>query len=114
MKIIWWSKSEINPICSFLGGVSSQEVLKITRKFTPIYQWIKFDFFEIIEKIPDNCHKTLSNSRYDDQIAIFGKEIQEKISKLNIFMVGAGALVCEYLKNFALMGISTSESNNFH
>ena len=27
-------------------------------------------------------------------------------------MVGAGALGCEYLKNFALMGISTSGQEN--
>ena len=51
------------------------------------------------------------NSRYDDQIAIFGQEIQEKLSKSNIFMVGAGALGCEYLKLFSLMGISTDKNS---
>jgi molybdopterin/thiamine biosynthesis adenylyltransferase len=29
---------------------------------------------------------------------IFGKEEQEKLLKAKIFMVGAGALGCEYLK----------------
>ena len=112
LKIIRWSRSEINPICSFLGGIAAQETLKITGKFIPINQWIKFDFFEIIDDIPNNCDRALCNSRYDDQIAIFGKDIQEKLSKLNIFMIGAGALGCEYIKNFALMGISTSDNNN--
>ena len=51
------------------------------------------------------------NSRYDDQISIFGKEIQDKLENLNIFMIGAGALGCEYLKNFALMGISCNEKD---
>ena len=57
-----------------------------------------------------NCNRELLNSRYDDQIAIFGQEIQKKLSNLNIFMIGAGALGCEYLKNFSLMGISTSQN----
>ena len=72
----------------------------------PIYQWLRFDFFEIIENIPNSINRNLLNCRYDDQIAIFGQEIQEKLMNLNIFMVGAGALGCEYIKNFALMGIS--------
>ena len=101
-----WCKSELNPICAFLGGIVSQEALKITGKYMPIYQWLRFDFFEIIENIPNNINRNLLNCRYDDQIAIFGQEIQEKLMNLNIFMVGAGALGCEYIKNFALMGIS--------
>ena len=110
LKIIRWSKSEINPICSFLGGLISQEVFKIIGKYKPINQWIKFDFFELVKDLPENCDRTLLNCRYDDQIAIFGKEIQNKLSNLNIFMIGAGALGCEYLKNFAPMGISNSDN----
>jgi ubiquitin-activating enzyme E1 len=101
-----WCKSELNPICAFLGGIVSQEALKITGKYMPIYQWLRFDFFEIVENIPNQINRNLLNCRYDDQIAIFGQEIQEKLMNLNIFMVGAGALGCEYIKNFALMGIS--------
>ena len=101
-----WSKSEISPICAFLGGIVSQEALKITGKYMPIYQWLRFDFFEIIENIPNNVNRKLLNCRYDDQIAIFGQDIQKKLMDLNLFMVGAGALGCEYIKNFGLMGIS--------
>ena len=104
-----WCKSEINPICAFLGGIVSQEALKITGKYMPIYQWLRFDFFEIIENLPNNVNRNLLNCRYDDQIAIFGKEIQEKLGDINIFIVGAGALGCEYIKNFGLMGISCKD-----
>ena len=58
----------------------------------PIYQWLQFDFFEIIEKIPNNVNRKLLNCRYDDQIAIFAQEIKKKLMDLNLFMVGAGAL----------------------
>ena len=33
--------------------------------------------------------------------------MEEKLSELNIFIIGAGALGCEFLKNFSLMGIAT-------
>ena len=101
-----WCKAEINPICTFLGGIVSQEAIKITGKYTPVYQWLRFDFFETIGNLPNNVNRNLLNCRYDDQIAIFGQELQEKLNNINIFMVGAGALGCEYIKNFALMGIS--------
>ena len=106
IKIFRWCKSELNPICSFLGGIISQEAIKVTGKYTPINQWLRFDFFETIENLPNDVNRNLLNCRYDDQIAIFGQKFQEKIENLNIFMVGAGALGCEYIKNFALMGIS--------
>ena len=110
-KVIQWSLSEINPICCFLGGVVAQEVIKITGKYTPIHQWLRFDFFETVENLPNKTNRCLLNSRYDDQISIFGQELQEKLTKLNIFMIGAGALGCEYLKNFALMGIGTNNNS---
>ena len=105
-NIIRWCKAEINPICTFLGGIVSQEALKITGKYMPVYQWLRFEFFETIENLPNNVNRDLLNCRYDDQIAIFGQELQEKLKNLNVFMVGAGALGCEYIKNFSLMGIS--------
>ena len=49
----------------------------------------------------------LQGSRYDGQVAVFGKQLQEKVENLKVFLVGAGALGCEFLKNFAMMGIST-------
>jgi len=46
--------------------------------------------------------------RYDDQILVYGREVQEKLAKIRTFMIGAGALGCEYVKAFALMGIGCS------
>ena len=45
------------------------------------------------------------NCRYDDQIKVYGREVQDKLCKVNTFMIGAGALGCEYLKAFSLMGL---------
>lgn len=111
IRLSLWSRAEISPISSFLGGVSGQEVLKITGKYKPINQWLWFDFSETVENLDKNIDRKLQNVRYDDQISIFGNKIQEKLSNLNIFIIGAGALGCEFLKCFALMGISTKKES---
>ena len=104
LNIANWAKSEISPVCSFLGGIVAQEVVKFTEKYTPINQWFWFEFSEIVENLPNDIDRTLKNCRYDDQIAIFGNNIQKKLSDLNLFMIGAGVLGCEFLKNFAFNG----------
>ena len=105
-----WARSEISPVCAFLGGVVSQEIVKFTGKYTPINQWLLFDFFETVANLGDKVDRSLKGTRYDDQIAIYGNELQKKIEDSNIFMIGAGALGCEFLKNFALMGVSISKN----
>ena len=45
---------------------------------------------------------------YDDQINGFGRSMQQKVSNLKLFLVGAGAIGCEMLKNWAMMGIATA------
>ena len=56
--------------------------------------------------------RTPQNYRYDDQILVYGREVQEKLKKVKTFMIGAGALGCEYVKAFALMGLGCSEEGN--
>ena len=53
-------------------------MVKFTGKYTPINQWFHYDTFE---SIPKEANRALLNCRYDDQIAIYGREIQEKLGK---------------------------------
>ena len=111
-KVSKWSRCQIPPICSFIGGIASQEIFKYNGKFVPINQWLWFDFFEIIKNQKDGeINRELNNTRYNEQIAIFGNEFQEKIKDLNLFIIGAGAIGCEYLKNLSMMGICCDSSN---
>jgi len=112
LNVARWSKCQISPICSFLGGIVSQEIIKKTGKYKPINQYLWVDFFETIENQKQNPTRDIFGSRYDEQISIYGQEIQKKLSNLNIFIIGAGALGCELLKIFALMGISTNMQSN--
>ncbi len=83
-------------------------------KFTPIYQFFFFDCREALPEKPfevlnyENCVVNESEPdllRYKAQVAVFGKDFQRKLGAAKYFIVGAGALGCEYLKNFAMLGI---------
>lgn len=104
------SKYQICPINSYGGGVVSQEIIKYVGLYKPINQWFSADFVNIIDKnIIDS--KSQKGSRYDDQISLFGENVQKNLQKLNVFLIGAGAVGCELLKNFAMMGVSTNKNS---
>lgn len=98
-----------NPINAIIGGIVAQEVMKAcSGKFHPIFQWLYFDAVECLDEDVAENDALVNGSRYEGQIAIFGKNFQEKLGKLKYFVVGAGAIGCELLKNFAMMGIGAA------
>lgn len=108
------SKYEISPISGYGGGVVSQEIIKYVGLYKPINQWFTTDFSNIIDKNKISfkvSFKEKKESRYSHQISIFGEETQKKLENLNLFLIGAGAVGCELLKYFAMMGISTSKKS---
>ena len=112
LNVIRWCRAQISPVAAFFGGIVAHEIIKSTGKYEPIDQWLIMDFFEMVENISENADRSLKGSRYDDQIAIFGNEIQKKIEQSKIFMIGAGATGCEFLKNFAMMGFCTNDKGS--
>jgi ubiquitin-activating enzyme E1 len=101
-----YSKACLSPLAAFFGGVVAQEIVKFTGKYSPLKQWLHYDIFETLPR--SEVNRTPMNCRYDDQILVYGREVQEKLAKVRTFMIGAGALGCEYVKAFALMGIGCS------
>ena len=57
-----------------------------------------------------NADRTILNSRYDDLISIYGRDFIEKLHNCNMFLIGAGAVGCEYLKILSLMGVATNKN----
>ncbi len=104
------SKCEISPICGYGGGVASQEIIKYIGIYTPINQWFRAEFYDIIDK-NIKYNYSIKDSRYNEQLIIFGDEAQKKLENLNLFIIGAGAIGCELLKYFAMMGISTNNNS---
>eukprot|EP00439_Symbiodinium_sp_Y106_P072284 s504_g13.t1 len=94
----------LQPFAAFLGGICAQEVVKVAGKFTPIPGWLHFN---AVEALPDSppADAAPQGSRYDSLAAVYGHSFVKKLQSLKYFMVGCGALGCEFLKNFALNGV---------
>lgn len=109
-ELSYQAQGDLSPMAALFGGLTAQEVLKaVSGKFHPIKQWF---YFDSLESLPTSTARTEElckpiGSRYDGQIAVFGKEYQEKISNVKQFLVGAGAIGCEMLKNWAMIGLGT-------
>ena len=95
-------------MAAFFGGVVAQEIVKFTGKYSPLKQWLHYDIFESLPRTAEVNREPLG-CRYDDQILVYGREVQEKLTKVKTFMIGAGALGCEFVKAFALMGVGCSQ-----
>ncbi|EAL72486.1 ubiquitin activating enzyme E1 [Dictyostelium discoideum AX4] len=117
-QLSFGAQGDIVPMQAILGGITAQEVLKAcSGKFTPIHQLAFFDSVECLpedlETLPEEEFQPIG-SRYDGQIITFGKTLQNKIENLNYFLVGAGAIGCEMLKNFAMMGLGAGPKGLVH
>ena len=114
-ELSYQARGDLAPMAAFFGGLAAQEVLKsVSGKFHPILQWLYFDSLESlpmsVKRSEDICKPT--GTRYDGQIAVFGKEFQEMLANVNEFLVGAGAIGCEMLKNWAMIGLATGPKGN--
>lgn len=109
-ELSYQAQGDLSPMAAFFGGITAQEILKaVSGKFHPINQWM---YFDSLESLPTSVKRTPAlckpiGSRYDGQIAVFGTEYQEKIANMKQFLVGAGAIGCEMLKGWAMMGLGT-------
>ncbi|CAJ2633015.1 unnamed protein product [Trifolium pratense] len=102
------ARAVLNPMAAMFGGIVGQEVVKAcSGKFHPLFQFFYFDSVESLPSEPlDPDDFRPVNSRYDAQISVFGRKLQKKLEDSQVFVVGSGALGCEFLKNLALMGVS--------
>ncbi|KAI4368912.1 hypothetical protein MLD38_017415 [Melastoma candidum] len=105
------SRAVLNPMAAMFGGIVGQEVVKAcSGKFHPLFQFFYFDSMESLPVEPlDSGEFKPINSRYDAQISVFGATLQKKMANANVFIVGSGALGCEFLKNVALMGVACGD-----
>eukprot|EP01134_Creolimax_fragrantissima_P004779 CFRG4779T1 len=111
-EMAYQSTGDLAPINAVIGGLAAQEIMKAcSGKFNPIKQFL---YFDATECIPENVELTEEDckpvgSRYDGYYAVFGKSLHNKLQTLKVFLVGAGAIGCEMLKNWALMGVAGGE-----
>ncbi|XP_026542299.1 ubiquitin-like modifier-activating enzyme 6 [Notechis scutatus] len=106
------AQGSLAPLTAALGGIASQEVLKaVTGKFSPLQQWLYIDALELVT-FPEKAHDEEflpRGDRYDALRVCIGDSLCQKLKNLNVFLVGCGAIGCEMLKNFALLGVGTGQ-----
>ena len=91
-KLTYTCTQILYPVVSIIGSFAAQEVIKaITNKFTPIKQWLYYDALTLLDNDPINN--------------IFSDIFKQKIADSKVFIVGAGAIGCEHLKNFVMLGV---------
>ncbi|ORY81377.1 hypothetical protein BCR37DRAFT_380184 [Protomyces lactucae-debilis] len=116
-ELSYQARGDVSPMVAVYGGIVAQEVLKaISGKFHPIMQ---FMYFDSLESLPTSVVLTEQEcaplgSRYDGQIAVFGKTFNDKIANTKEFLVGSGAIGCEMLKNWAMMGLGSGPNGIIH
>ncbi|GAA5905222.1 hypothetical protein JCM5296_000971 [Sporobolomyces johnsonii] len=117
-ELSFQATGDVAPLNAVLGGFVAQEVLKAcSGKFGPLYQHLYFDALEALPDVKptaEDCAPSNPPSRHDGQIAVFGRAFQKKIENNRQFLVGAGAIGCEMLKNWAMMGIATGEQGHIY
>uniref|UniRef100_A0A3Q1KHQ7 E1 ubiquitin-activating enzyme n=1 Tax=Anabas testudineus TaxID=64144 RepID=A0A3Q1KHQ7_ANATE len=107
-NLSYTAQGDLAPMNAVIGGFAAHEIVKAcSGKFTPLQQWL---YFDALECLPEEDMFSCS-TRYDGQIAVFGSAFQEKLERQKYFLVrvGAGAIGCELLKNFALIGLGAGE-----
>ena len=109
-ELSYQASGELAPMIAVTGGFVAQEVLKAcSGKFHPLFQWLYFDALEALPKSSEISESSCAplGTRYDRQIAVVGKPFQDKIANYTQFLVGAGAIGCEMLKNWSMMGLAS-------
>lgn len=115
-ELAFQATGELSPIIAVVGGFVGQEALKaVSAKFHPMVQHLYFDSLESLpDATPTEADAAARGTRYDRQIAVFGQEFQEKIFNHRQFLVGSGAIGCEMLKNWSMMGVGSGPKGSIH
>lgn len=110
-ELAYQARGDLSPMVAFIGGFVAQEALKAcSGKFHPLVQHL---YVDSLESLPESVSQLPEaefapvGSRYDAQIAVFGKTFHEKITNVRQFLVGSGAIGCEMLKNWSMMGVAS-------
>ncbi|KAL7519500.1 hypothetical protein ACHAWX_005472, partial [Stephanocyclus meneghinianus] len=110
-------RAKFTPVQAFAGALGAQEVLKAaTGLYNPVRQFLLYDCDEVLE--PSRSLAKGSDRNEDDDVNdqnrvangqsyILGHHLSQKLASSRLFLVGAGAIGCELLKNLSAMGAGT-------
>jgi ubiquitin-activating enzyme E1 len=109
-------RAKFTPVQALSGALAAQEVLKAaTGLYNPIRQFLLYDCGEVLfdESSEESGEAEIAISSTPPGLSyLLGHQICNKLASSCIFLVGAGAIGCELLKNLAAMGAGSGASNN--
>jgi ubiquitin-activating enzyme E1 len=117
-ELAFQATGDLSPMVAFIGGFVAQEALKsCSGKFHPLVQHLYVDSLESLpSEVPSLPESEFApqGTRYDGQIAVLGKAFQAKLANVRQFLVGSGAIGCEMLKNWSMMGLGSGPEGAIH
>jgi ubiquitin-activating enzyme E1 len=98
---------EIIPVVSLLGSLTASETIKlVTNKYMPINQWFCWYDHTLLSQIKTDPEGKTTYGK------LWGVDFENKLFNSKWFVVGAGAIGCEHLKNLAFMNVANSKLGN--
>jgi ubiquitin-activating enzyme E1 len=101
------SRTEFPPMCSIVGGILAQEVIKAASNILiPMDQWL---FIDSLDAIPhfDPEHIDVDDSSPFSWNSVLGKEFLDRLVSKKYLLAGSGATGGEMVKLLAQMGFCT-------
>ena len=93
---------------SVIGALAAQEVIKaITKVHVPISQFLMFESLDsvLLPLAAQARNAAASVAPVTMTARVYGEEVAAELARLRVFIVGSGAIGCELLKAFALLGV---------
>jgi ubiquitin-activating enzyme E1 len=101
--------AKLTPMQGIIGAIGAQEALKAVSGFyNPVTQFLLYDCDELLGN--DSSLLVVDGiGAKSGQEYILGSKLCTHLANKNLFVVGAGAIGCELLKNLSAMGACTNK-----
>lgn len=105
-------RAKFTPVQALSGALAAQEVLKAaTGLYNPVRQFLLYDCDEVLHGSNEESGESgIEFSSTPLGLSyLLGQQTSNKLAGSSLFLVGAGAIGCELLKNLAAMGAGTGK-----
>lgn len=98
-------------IDSIIASIIAQEIVKITGTFTPLHQEFLIDYSEFYVKNDMYLNNLYKNKKknFENIYGLLSKQMIKELKNLRFFVIGCGALGCEYLKLLSILDCASDK-----